>query len=321
MKEQFLDLKFRQASIQLLAVINAVIAEYAADGYSLTLRQLYYQCIARDLFPDSWIDEAYNRKMGLAPNTKNTVKSYKKLIELMSHARLAGLVDWLSIEDRTRNLMGFSHWENPKSIIENVVGQYQIDKWSKAHGQRRRVEVWIEKDALTGVCERICGELDISYTACRGFTSQSELYQAGKRFLEFERQGSKPLVLYIGDHDPSGLEMSRDIEDRLEMFCGHPVEVNRIALNWSQVSELGLPPNPAKNTDSRYVEYRKRFGDDCYEVDALSPRVISDLIRAAVVAVRVDRKWKKAVELEEAQRHTLREIARRFTEVEALVTK
>lgn len=165
--------------------------------------------------------------------------------------------------------------------------------------------MWVEKDALVGVLERSCTELDVPYFSCRGYTSQSELYGASKRMLKAIKQKRKPYIVHLGDHDPSGKDMTRDIYDRLHMFVGYPVEVNRIALNYDQIKQYNPPPNPAKTTDSRFTKYQQEFGDDSWELDALNPRVITDLIKNAVLGVRNAKKWKEAVAREEKEREAL----------------
>lgn len=257
MREKFIEKAFYNRSIEIIHKANAVIAEYQAMGFTLTLRQLYYQFVAR-----GWI-----------PNKQT---SYDNLGVIISDARLAGYIDWDAIEDRTRFLRGHKTYFNPADAIEQLAKLYRIDMWKE---QERRVECWIEKDALVGVIEQVCAKYDVDYFACRGYASQSELYAAGKR-IEFRREEywQDTLVLHLGDHDPSGMDMTRDNEDRLSMFAGRKVEVRRIALNMNQVRQYDPPPNPTKLSDSRAEQYIENYGEDSWELDALSPEVIARLI-------------------------------------------
>jgi hypothetical protein len=191
MKEKFQDRKFKLDSLALIERSNGIIAEYMADGYMLTLRQLYYQLVSRDVIP-------------------NEQREYNRLGGIINDARLAGLVDWDAIEDRTRNLQSLSHWSTPDELVDLAATQYRIDKWSRENGQKYRPEVWVEKDALIGVLERACNELDVPYFSCRGYTSQSELYGASKRMLWAIENHQTPCVIHLGDHDPSGKDMTRD---------------------------------------------------------------------------------------------------------------
>ena len=172
--------KFHASSLAIIADANRIIASYLRQGFKLTLRQLYYQFVARDLLPDSWIDPVYNPKHGLPADTKNTMKNYKRLGDLINDGRLAGKIDWNAIEDRTRNLQSSPHWSSPHSIVRACASQYAVDLWED---QDAYVEVWVEKDALIGVLERVCTDLDVPYFACRGYTSQSEMWGAAATAL------------------------------------------------------------------------------------------------------------------------------------------
>lgn len=279
--------KFKPDSRARIGHANAIIEEYADQGFALTLRQLYYQFVSRDLLP-------------------NTVQSYKNLGTLISDARLAGLVDWDSIEDRTRAIRELAHWDSPSEIVTSCARQYRVAKWD---WQTRYVEVWIEKDALVGVIEGVCRELDVPYFSCRGYTSQSEMWVAGQRLIGKEEAGKETIILHLGDHDPSGIDMTRDIRDRLELF-GSTVDVRRIALTQDQLDEYEPPPNPAKVTDSRYAKYAAEYGEESWELDALEPAVLRDLISDTVGGL-IDRGgWDLAVKKEKADRRKLRKVAR-----------
>jgi hypothetical protein len=292
MKIEYVTKRFNAASLAVIENANKIIAEYEAQGFELTLRQLYYQFVSRNLIP-------------------NTQKEYKKLGATINDARLAGLVSWTAIVDRTRSLAGNSHWETPADIVKACASQFQIDKWGN---QEYRVEVWIEKDALAGIAERICRFLDVSYFSCRGYTSQSEMWVAGMRLKKYaEKHNQTPVIIHLGDHDPSGIDMSRDIADRLEMFMGG-MEVNRIALNMNQVLKYNPPPNPAKITDSRATKYIKLHGGESWELDALDPKVLSDLIEKTVLSYRDEKKWKQAVREENEHKKELERVADELSE-------
>lgn len=284
MKQQFLDLKFRGESESLIRKANEIITAYAAQGYRLTLRQLYYQFVARDLIP-------------------NTEKSYKRIGELISNGRLAGLIDWDAIEDRTRNLKTAPHWSTPADIIQAAAQSFRIDKWQH---QPNRVEVWVEKDALVGVLQPVCTRHDVSYFACRGYVSQSEMYDTGRRIARYIKAGQDVTIIHLGDHDPSGIDMTRDLRDRLAMFLqGLGADVNRIALNWDQIEAYKPPPNPAKTTDARFASYADRFGDESWELDALEPRVLDALIDQHIEALKDPEIWAQAVAEETEGRELL----------------
>ena len=272
---------------------NVIIAEYAAQGYEITLRQLYYQFVSRDFIA-------------------NNQREYKNLGDIINDARLAGLIDWEAIVDRTRNLQSLAHWNSPASIIDACASQYRIDKWAD---QPYRVECWIEKDALIGVIENVCKELDIAYFSCRGYTSQSEMWSAAMRLQRYRKGRQKPLVLHLGDHDPSGKDMTRDITDRLSEFSEGTIEVRRLALNMSQITQYHPPPNPAKITDSRAAGYIAEFGGESWELDALEPAVIATLIRDAVFTVRDVDKWVAQQLEEDTQKAQLEKVSNQWKNI------
>jgi hypothetical protein len=266
MKIGYIDKNFKSTTLAIIAKANEIINDYAAQGFSLTLRQLYYQFVARDLLP-------------------NTERSYKRLGSIINDGRMAGYIDWDAIEDRTRNVKRNLHLSGPANAIEVVRDQYGIDMWEN---QPERVEVWIEKEALAGVIAGVCSELDVPYFACKGYVSQSEQWRAGRRFRD---PSQRSIILHLGDHDPSGIDMTRDNQDRLSTFSNWNVDVERIALNMDQIDEYGPPPNPAKMTDARFRDYMLEYGTESWELDALEPRVISSLIRENVAKHRDESLW------------------------------
>ncbi len=288
-KEAYIEKDFRETSLAIIDQANAIIGEYLEQGFSLTLRQLYYQFVARDLIP-------------------NTQKEYKRLGSILNDARLAGLVDWDAIEDRTRNLQKNTHWDSPAEIINSAVESFALDKWAD---QENYIEVWIEKEALIGVVEPVCREYDIPYFACRGYTSQSEQWRAGNRFAKVNDEGRSPIVFHLGDHDPSGIDMTRDNQDRLNIFMPDcwGVELKRLALNMDQVEEHNPPANPAKTTDTRFSKYIRQFGGESWELDALSPTVIHSLIEENILEYLDQEKWQASVDLENEHKARLREMA------------
>jgi hypothetical protein len=279
MKQAFVHKNFHALSYAMINQANSIIDEYRSLGFSLTLRQLYYQFVARDLFYRRY-SLKNNRWVRDENGTINAQPNYDNLGQLINDARLAGLVDWDAIEDRTRYLRGHLIYADPADAIAETRRCYRIDMWA---GQPKAVEVWIEKDALIGVIERVCLRWDVDFFACRGYASQSEMYVAGQRIRARKiEQNQDTVVLHLGDHDPSGCDMTRDNEERLSMFAGFQVPVHRIALNMDQIEEFDPPPNPAKITDSRANAYIEQYGDESWELDALEPRVIGRLIEENV---------------------------------------
>ena len=343
------------AARTVLKVIE-ICEEYAADGHSMTLRQVYYQMVARGHIP-------------------NNQRSYKNLGNLISRARLAGLLDWDHIVDRTRSLRTLSRWSSPSHAIKSIANQYHIDLHID---QPTRIEIWVEKEALAAVIQRTAERYDIPFFACKGYVSQSEMHSAAQRLRRHINAGQRTVILHLGDHDPSGIDMSRDIDDRLSDFLhtdladehdlwnstpaapaaaaatgapaaasaagapaaasagtctradigrwftrthdrigspgaggnrGIPLEVRRIALTMQQIDLYDPPPNPAKLTDSRSQEYVRNYGDESWELDALDPRTLDDLITTHVDELLDPDIFQAAQERKAIQRDTLLDLA------------
>ena len=283
MKEAFVQKTLQAASQKTVTVVNAILAEYEADEYDLTLRQLYYQMVARGY-------------------VENSQRSYKCLGDLVNNARLVGLIDWDMIKDRGRETISPPHWDSPADIINAAAQSFALDKWED---QPHYIEVMVEKQALEGVLIPVCNALDIRFTANKGYSSSSALYETGKRLKESADAGKYVCLLYLGDHDPSGMDMTRDIDDRTRLFSGVPVEVNRLALNMDQIRELAPPENPAKTTDSRSEAYIRRFGTSSWELDAIEPRMLASLVTEAVEGLRDAALWETAVAREKVMRAEL----------------
>jgi hypothetical protein len=265
------DKRIGEDRLRLIGIANSIIDEYEAQGLSMTLRQLYYQMVARG-----------------HTGGENTDQWYSKLQDVVSDGRMAGLISWTAIEDTTRNLKGIATYSTPKSYMKAVSGGFRRDLWET---QEWRPEVWVEKEALAGVVGQICNQLRVDFFACRGYNSQSEQWRAGRRFASYMQNGQRPIVFHLGDHDPSGIDMTRDNQERLSLFAGFPIIVQRLALNMPQIEELKPPPNPAKLSDSRSREYIARFGSLSWELDALDPKTIQGLISSAVAKIRDEEKW------------------------------
>lgn len=287
-REQFEDYRFRPETLDIIDQANKIIGEYTSAGYVLTLRQLYYQFVARDLLP-------------------NSQQSYNNLGSVINKARLAGCIDWYALEDRTRNLRKLPTWENPTEIVKTAAEQFRLDKWAD---QDDYVEVWIEKDALLGVIEGVCERWQVPYFSCRGYTSQSEQYRAGRRL--YDKMGEHDVtVLHLGDHDPSGMDMTRDNQDRLDRFTYFEgVTVKRLALNMEQVEIYEPPPNPAKFSDSRATDYVARFGRSCWELDALDPPTMTALIENAILEHLDMEKWDAMVRRENEAKYKIEQAAK-----------
>lgn len=273
---EFVPKRFNASSRDVIEQADEILQEYAAQGYTLTLRQLYYQFVRRDML-------------------ENTGRNYKRLGGIISDARLAGLIDWSRMVDRTRTVNEPAFWKSPEELLGICRDMYAEDIWKD---QDYRPEVWVEKDALIDIVGRACDPLQVPYFSCRGYASQSSMWEASKRLLGYyETHGQTPVIIHLGDHDPSGIDMSRDIQDRLEIFMGPgEIMVQRIALNMDQIERFTPPPNPTKLSDSRSRGYVEKFGMESWELDALEPKFLTELIGGTIRGfINEPDAWKKAL--------------------------
>lgn len=302
--ELFIPRKFGPKHEALIVTAERVMSNYAQQGYDLSLRQLYYQFVARHGLP-------------------NTEQNYKMLGTVISDARLAGRLDWDTLVDRGRETIENPHWDDPADFLESVSRQYRFDLWDDQ-----------PSSACFSVLEPVCRRLDVPFSANKGYSSSSHLYQVGQRLKDALESDKKVVILYLGDHDPSGIDMSRDVEDRLMLFSewgswdedakrvqpwnddetvfdSDAFTLVRVALNMDQVEAYDPPPNPTKLTDSRANGYIAKFGMECWELDALDPETLANLVTAHVAD------WTDAEKMEAAKAKMATERA----ELVAMATK
>jgi len=294
-REQFIDWKPSSATVILLAEILHVLDEFREQGYKLTLRQLYYQLVSRDVVP-------------------NNVKSYNRLGNVVSKGRLRGAIDWSDIEDRVRVPSENSHWSSPAEILYAAADGFYMDRWV---GQSNYVEVWCEKDAVSNIIQPVCEKYDVLFMANRGYSSQTAMYDASQRFKKaFENKKDLHLI-YLGDHDPSGIDMTRDIAKRLGLFFTKDEDrminfVDRIALTMDQIEQYSPPENPAKVTDSRYESYVAKYGEFSWELDALEPSVLAEVVEDAIFQYLDHVEFDKVVEEEKQHKEQIKGVADSF---------
>ena len=284
--------RFRGGTKLLLDKILATVVSYQQQGYKLSLRQLYYQLVVQNVFP-------------------NQLKSYAKLSELLGEARMVGLCDWDVIEDRIRVPRFPNEWDDIPGAMATLMDVYRRRRWNN---QKNYVEVWVEKDALSGVLEPITRDYHVHLLVNRGYSSISAMHDSALRFKRAAHEGKSCFLLYLGDHDPSGEDMVTDIENRLREFKA-TVNVNKIALTREQVDAYSLPPNPAKMSDPRSKAYVEKHGDQYWELDALPPSILNTLLTSALEAL-LDRSLYEAQKaLEETDKGKMEQFGNENSEI------
>ncbi len=288
MKQCYKPRRFSPDILALLDEINEVVDDLQSQGFRLTVRQLYYQLVSKAIVP-------------------NTLQSYKRVADVINNGKEAGVVDWDAIEDRTREFISQQRWDDGAHILRACISSYHQDLWV---GQRYRVFVIVEKEALVGVLEPTCRQYDVPLLAARGYPSGTVLREFVERdILPCIGEGADPIILHLGDHDPSGIDMSRDLAKRLAMFAGQEVTLERIGLNMDQIEELNPPKNPAKQTDARFAGYEKEFGESSWELDALSPAYLAKLLTKQIYSYIDDGPFEEARAEVEKVRARLVEVA------------
>lgn len=289
MKKKYESYNMTQRLLDQLDVINEVVEDYRRQGYKLTLRQLYYQLVSR----------------GIVPNQDT---EYKKLSDLLKKGRMAGLVDWDSIEDRTRIPRLDYAVDDIDDAIDDTISQYKLDRLGD---QDVYIEVWCEKDALSNILRRMTNKYHVRLMINKGYSSASAMYKSAQRFLRHGRD-KKKILIYLGDHDPSGLDMIRDIGDRLRTFGvvldtdnGYPIH---LGITREQVEKFKPPENPAKITDPRAQDYIDEHGDSSWEVDALEPSVLNSLVEDKILEYIDKDKYDVIVEQEVTDKKKLEKL-------------
>lgn len=258
-----------------IPIAQQVISQYR--GMRLTVRQIFYRFVSMGVFP-------------------NTQSSYNMLDKALTIARKRGLIPFEAIEDRVREFIGGEYpfsGLTPEDVFDEAVSDYESaeetfqDSWRNFnlpywYGQPKHVEVWLEKDALSGVFQQVTGNYNVYLAPCRGYPSLSFLYEAVKRLRHIDRGEKEIVILYFGDFDMRGVDIQRHLTESLDFFdLGH-VNAKRMALTKQQVTEYNLPSQPSKKTDSMVRGWIERHGDVAWELDALEPNVLVQIIREAI---------------------------------------
>lgn len=312
-------------NILLMQIINIVRA-YQKKGLKLTNRQLYYQLVSEAIIP-------------------NSEATYKRICTFLTDARYGGKIDWDAIEDRGRTPEIHPEWDSVKDLIKSAVSSYRLPRWSD---QEHYVELYSEKQAMESVLKPVADSFHIYFGANKGYSSASTMYELAQRIKSKIEDGKKCVVLYLGDHDASGLDMVRDIRERItefllkseeEVYVSPPesdkegneelegfyldedtieeyFQIVPLALNMTQIRTYNPPPNPAKLTDPRADWYIKKYGNKSWELDALKPEVLIDIAEQGILKYLDAEKYNKWVELEHQQKQKLKDFGDNLAEDE-----
>ena len=294
---------------ELLDEIIDIVEDYSSQGITLTNRQLYYQLVARDIIP-------------------NADKIYQRICTFITDARYGGLIDWNAIEDRGRTPEKASEWDNIKSLIRSATHSYRLPRWLD---QDYYIELYCEKQAMESVLKPVANKYHIYFGVNKGYSSASTMYDLAQRIKEKIQEGKRAIILYLGDHDPSGLDMVRDIHKRICEFLVTGDEtidilgddednpffrIIPLALSMKQIKKYKCPPNPAKITDPRAGRYIEEYGNKSWELDALEPKVLMKISEDGIKEFIDIDKYEAWIEKELNQKKALEDFGRKMGEEE-----
>jgi hypothetical protein len=227
---------------------------------------------------------------GLIPSM--STKDMKVVYRALKIAREEETIPWHWIVDETRDLELISTWKHAREFADGYF--FGRDLWQD---QPHKVEVWSEKGTVRGVVQPVLDELAVGFRPMHGYSSATVMWEACNPGID-----RRPLVaLYIGDYDPSGMNMSeQDIPGRIREYGGHHIQFRRIALTREHTNGLLPFSVESKQSDPRYRWFKQTYGGDCWELDAMDPRTLRDLVRREIEAL-IDRELWEAQEAREKE--------------------
>ena len=247
------------------------------------------------------------------PNStyQNTKQSYKALVDLLTRARLEGFIPMEVIADATRPMVVWNVYADVQTFIGAQLDQFLKGYWRDLmQSQPDHVEIIGEKNTIEPIIRPVAAEFCIPMTIGRGYCSLPPRFEIAQRF---EKSGKERLVLLIlSDFDPDGEEIAHSLARSLRDDFGiDDVEAVKVALTAAQVEEFDLPPvMQAKQSSTNYRRFADQHGDDVFELEAVPPEVLQNLLRDAIDAVidteafnhEIDQEKQDAASLETTRR-------------------
>jgi len=263
-----------------------VVAQVVTAQHPLTVRGVFYRVVSAGIYADT--SNAY----------------YRQCQQIVLKLRRHGLLPFEWIIDSTRRRLKPSSWSGLADYADTVAQAYRRDLWAR---QSDYVEIFCEKDAMAGVIEPVTHDFDVHLNVIRGQVSETFAYNIAaewKRIL-------KPIhAYYLGDHDPSGLEIEESLRTKLETFSERKISWKRLAVTRDQFRRRELLGFPVKDTVSarRRQRYIHSFGNRCVEVDALEPNEIRALVKTAIEGHIDEVEWRALQETERLEKESIRDL-------------
>jgi len=263
----------------MLAGVQAII-ETHKEFWPLSDRQIHYGLLNNPpLKHASKPDSVYG----------NDLASYKALVDLLTRARLAGLIPFEAIADEARPIDVWNVHDNPRPFIQGELkGVFRGYCRNLMQSQPNHIELVGEKNTVASILRPVAGEYTLPFTTGRGYCSLPPRHAMAQRFFKSGKE--KLILLLVSDHDPDGNEIAasfaRSMRDDFGVDQIHPIKV---ALTQEQVERFNLPPGmKAKASSSRCAKFVDEHGHDVFELEALPPETLQQVVREAIEAV-IDR--------------------------------
>jgi len=268
--------RISKAKEPMLQAVLAILRERRAF-WPLTERQIHYA-----LLNDPPLVHAQKPESAY----RNTVQCYKATCDLVTRARLEGQIPFQAIEDPTRPVAVWGCHREPGSFIRDEVNRFLKGYYRELQqSQPNHIEIVGEKNTIESILRPVAAKFCIPVTIGRGYCSIPPRYAMQQRF---QRSGKEKLIiLALGDFDPEGEDIAHSFARSMrDDFGVAGIEAIKVALTAAQVQELRLPPMMrAKQTSSRYEDFVERHGHDVFELEAVPPEQLQELLRRAIDSV------------------------------------
>ncbi|MBI2393179.1 MAG: hypothetical protein HYV09_26575 [Deltaproteobacteria bacterium] len=267
------------------------------DGFdgSMSTRQVFYQVVSIGAI-------------------ENSPANYDRVQRAIVAMRRDGTIPYARIVDRTRRKYQRAAWDSAEEAVGALHSQYRRDLWAD---QPTVVHVACEKQALEGIFAAACDEYGASLWILRGFISEGFVWEWAEDIRALNAAGKRVVIAFFGDFDPSGLDLERDLLDRLDGF-GAEFECFRWGIHREDIDEYGIPSVGVKATDSRTKRFVAEHGTVTAELDALPPAVLRKRVKDAIVDEIDPTAWNRLVEITNIERESMAHVARNWNSIVAM---
>ena len=274
--------RIRRTKDEIKTLLEASLKILDAEDYRISVRHLYYRLFS----------------LGMIENNK---KSYNNLCHHLKVWRRKGKIDYNVFSDNTRWKLGPEVFDGIDDAFNDCIETYKRDMWSN---QDDYIEIWTEKDTISGVLNRAASPLGINTFICKGNASYTALYDAAQLFNKKIDEGKNVFIYYLGDFDPCGCNMDKRIQTDLREEYNCEINFKRLAITEEQIDEYGLE----KQELIKKVDYSKKWTGGVVELDALSSDILGTLVNDAIIPHIDQEEWDKLKVIEKDEKEIMRQI-------------